>query len=321
VSDYLWDKSGAPDPEIQRLEELLSGFAYEPKKPVRRWRAARYLAAAACLIAAAGVGAWLWKLQGPSWDVASLAGAPRIGSASIPATGRLRPGQWLQTDSASRARVEIGGIGDVEIAPNSRVSMVRSRATEQRMALDRGRIRASIYAPPRIFIVDTPSATAVDLGCVYTLDVGEDGSGLLHVIAGWVSIEAHGRESLIPARAICESRKGKSPGTPYFEDAPEALVSALRRFDFADAGYEALREILAAARPRDGLTLWHLLSRASGTDREAVYYRLAALNPPPEGVTREGALTNDSAMLEAWWNSLGLGDASWWRKWKPRVVE
>ena len=29
--DYLWDKSGEPDPEIQRLEEMLKPLRYEPK--------------------------------------------------------------------------------------------------------------------------------------------------------------------------------------------------------------------------------------------------------------------------------------------------
>ena len=29
--DYLWDKSGQPDPEIQKLEEILGTLRYQPK--------------------------------------------------------------------------------------------------------------------------------------------------------------------------------------------------------------------------------------------------------------------------------------------------
>ena len=29
--DYLWDKSGQPDPQIQKLEEILGTLRYEPK--------------------------------------------------------------------------------------------------------------------------------------------------------------------------------------------------------------------------------------------------------------------------------------------------
>jgi hypothetical protein len=315
MSDYLWDKSGPPDPDVERLEQLLSEFAYRTAPPVRRMRPRHYLGIAAAVIAIAGAAMYGWRMQSAGWEVASLEGVPRIGSNPIAGKAKLTKGKWLETDSESRAQVEIGAIGDVEVAPGSRVGLVRSHASEQRMALERGRIRASIFAPPRIFIVDTPSATAVDLGCVYTLEVDDAGSGLLKVVAGWVSLEANGRESFIPATAVCLTRKGSPPGTPYFEDAPDSLRTALERFDFEKGGYEALREVLAAARPEDGLTLWHLLSKTTGPEREAVYHRMAALAPPPAGVTREGILAGDAPMLEAWWNSLGLGDASWWRKW------
>ena len=318
MSDYLWDKSGRPDPEVERLEQLLSEFAYRGKPGTHRNRVVRYLAIAAALVLMVGAAVYGWRTQSAGWQVATLEGAPRIGSDAIEGKGKLTKGEWLETDSGSRAQVEIGAIGDVEVAPGSRVGLVRSSATEQRMALERGRIRASIFAPPRIFIVDTPSATAVDLGCVYTLEVDDAGSGLLKVVAGWVSLEANGRESFIPATAVCLTRKGSPPGTPYFEDAPDGLRMALERFDFEKGGYEALRQVLEAARPEDRLTLWHLLSRTSGMEREAVYYRMASIAPPPQGVTREGILAGDAPMLELWWNSLGLGDASWWRKSKIR---
>src|SRR5438093_5352438 len=61
------------------------------------------------------------------------------------------------------------------------------------------------------------------------------------------------------------------------------------------------------------LTLWHLLSRVSDADRPGVYDRLAALAPPPAGVTREGILRLDRQMLDSWWNSLGFGDVFVWR--------
>ena len=44
-----------------------------------------------------------------------------------------------------------------------------------------------------------------------------------------------------------------------------------------------------------------------------MYDRLAALVPPPTGVTRGGVLGGDRQMLDLWWNRLGLGDTSLWR--------
>ena len=87
------------------------------------------------------------------------------------------------------------------------------------MALDRGRIRALIWAPPRYFFVNTPSAVAVDLGCAYTLDVDPRGWGLVHVTSGWVAFEHGERESFIPQDAVCATRPRFGPGTPHYDDA------------------------------------------------------------------------------------------------------
>jgi hypothetical protein len=88
-------------------------------------------------------------------------------------------------------------------------------------------MQAFIWAPPRQFYVDTPSAVAVDLGCAYTLEVGDDGQGLLSVVGGWVAFEWQGRETFVPAMAMCVTRPRLGPGTPYFSDASEDFQNAL----------------------------------------------------------------------------------------------
>src|SRR6185503_12157163 len=65
-----------------------------------------------------------------------------------------------------------------------------------------------------------------------------------------------------------------------------------------------LGQVLAEARPRDSLTLWHLLRRVEGEDRIKVYERLAVLVPPPASVTREGILRLDRNMLDLWQDNL-----------------
>ena len=44
--------------------------------------------------------------------------------------------------------------------------------------------------------------------------------------------------------------------------------------------------------------------------------RLVDLVPPPRGVTREGVLRGERAMLDAWWDELDLGSIDHWRLWK-----
>ena len=92
-------------------------------------------------------------------------------------------------------------MGEVEVEPNSQLSVVTLGKTEQRLDLKRGRITAMIWAPPGQILVNTPSAVTVDLGCAYTLEVDSNGVGLVKVTAGWVAFESEGKESFIPATA------------------------------------------------------------------------------------------------------------------------
>ncbi len=336
--DYLWDGSGEPDPEVERLARLLGRFRHNrpaaefpwlarpdaigARKPRRSpfWALFPRLAVAAAVVLVVA-GTWLAvRWMRPSWEVARLEGSPKIGSSRMGETGRLAVGEWLETDSSSRAQIGIGAIGVVRVEPNTRVRLLRAQATEHRLALARGTMHAQIWAPPRLFAVETPSAVAVDLGCTYTLKVNETGAGLLRVTYGWVAFEFSGRESFVPESALCATRPGVGPGTPYYEDTSEAFQAALARLDFEKLSPEeravALGVVVAEAGKRDALTLWHLLSRVDGPERALVYDRMAALVPPPPGVTREGLLAGDRRMLDLWWNQLGLSNASWWRFWK-----
>lgn len=238
----------------------------------------------------------------PSWNVETLAGMPTIGNSSE--NGKLAVGEFLETDANSRAKIQVANIGNVEVAPNSRVQLVKTNSTEHRLSLEKGELKAKILAPPRLFIVDTPSAMAVDLGCEYTLEVDKDGNGKLHVTGGFVALEKDGRESIVPAGAIALTKKGKGIGTPFADDASQKFQNALFKFDFENGGSAALQTIINEASLYDSLTLWHLLSRVEKTQRGKVFDALALQVKSPAKVTREGILKLDKKMLDAWWQEI-----------------
>jgi hypothetical protein len=345
MNEYLWDGSGTPDPEIQRLESLLAEFRHnenpfvlpaetiatsKPRGLLVQFPWLPRFAAAAVIVLAVVIPFFLPSTRvappptGPSWEVSNLEGAPQIGSQSIftnQSATKLYVGQTLTTNSSSRASLSEDDLGQIEIDPNSRVRLLQSGPNHKRLQLDVGTIHAAIWAPPGEFVVDTPSAIAVDLGCAYTLHVTPDGSGTIRTTLGWVGFHLNGRDSFIPAGAMCSTRPKVGPGTPYFEDASESFREALHSFDQSEpdspAVPAALSAILSQARAKDGLTLWHLLSRTEpGNERAEVYARFAALVPPPQGVTRDGILHLDSHMLDLYWNALDLGDISIWRYWE-----
>lgn len=350
MSDYLWDGTGAPGPgdrDVATLEAMLrplrAPLPAAPQLPApvdaARFRragtrgialSARFLAPALAMAAAIVLMvASTYERNSASiaptatWEVAQMDGQPRIESPSQSAplvgTGRLAVGQTVVTDHESRARLDVASIGQVTIDNNTRVRLVATREGRHELALARGTLHAFISAPPGQFIVNTPSSKATDLGCVYTLHVDEDGTGLLSVAAGWVAFEYKGRESFVPARASARTDPAFGPGTPRYDDTDEPFQRALEQFDYdrrAEVKATALAYVLQHVRPQDAMTLWHMIPRTTGADRTAVIDTLNRLAPMPIGVTRDAAQNLDQRTLDLWWNALGLQDASWWRMWK-----
>jgi hypothetical protein len=81
--DYLWDKSGEPDPQIQELEQILAPLRYQPKPlelPVARPRNYLPLAiAATVLIALLAGGLWLKsRRQKPAAQLEQAQSVPSV---------------------------------------------------------------------------------------------------------------------------------------------------------------------------------------------------------------------------------------------------
>jgi hypothetical protein len=286
-------------------------------RPPSSWRVR--MAVAAAVILALSIGVWLYKNQQgaghgsakSAWSVIALGGTPKIGSETISSRGSMSIGDWLETDENSSAQIAVGTIGNVDIDKNTRIRLLETEPTEHRLELARGKMSARIWAPPRLFFVDTPSAVAADLGCAYTLEVDDKGDGRLKVTSGWVALQAKERESIVPEGASCETQLGTGPGTPFFDDSAPAFQKALNKVDFDKdpaTRTTALEEMLAHSRPRDTLTLWHLLPRVKENDRARVYQKMESFAAPPAGVTREGVLKLDQKMLDQWRDAL---QASW----------
>jgi len=266
-------------------------------------------AVAAGLLIVATLGIWLLRRGqtpvpvSPSWEVQRIDGTLRVGESSVANKGKMSMGEWVETGKDSKAQISVASIGQVEIGPDTKVRLLQTQPTEHRLELARGKMSARIWAPPRLFFVDTPSAIAADLGCAYTLEVNGSGASLLRVTVGWVALQLKDRESMVPAGAACETRPGIGPGTPYFEDAAPEFRASLTKIDFDNDSAStntALDVLLTHTRKRDTLTLWHLLGRVNETERGKVYDKIASFVPPPAGVTREGVLSLDQKMLDLW---------------------
>src|SRR6185503_8401287 len=162
--DYLWDKSGEPDPEIAKLERTLGALGHKgdpfvlpetieavdpagrrerdrfvagrerPATPFdMRWLniPVRVWAAAAALVVVVGAGLlWMSEQRANGWTVARLDGVPRVGAGEVHGTGTLAVGEWLETDGGARARVKVGKIGELLVEPNTRLRLLGAGGKE-----------------------------------------------------------------------------------------------------------------------------------------------------------------------------------------------
>jgi len=277
-----------------------------------RIRLPHALAIGLALVTVVGALWLLPRLFTPAWDVARLEGAPRVGDTPLAGTGQLQRGEWLVTDDQSRAVLNVGAIGNVEVEPNTRLQLVAASLRNHRLSLASGTIEARIAAPPRLFFVETPSALAIDLGCAYRLHVDSTGGSILHVTAGYVELQHGDRTAVVPAGSMCLTRPGHGPGTPFDEDASDAFRRALAWLDFDDGGAEALTALLAEARPLDAPTLWQLMYTIDPAERGRLYDRLVDLVSAPAGIPRDAVLRADLAAIEAWDRHLNMDlDTGW----------
>src|SRR3989440_6818433 len=149
---YLWNRSGEPDPEVAELENLLEPFRYKPTPEIshrvtKGMRVGRHsyftwwvgIAAATTIVAVIVSG--VWRIAAPDrnersiWKMSSNGATPHA----------VRTGQTIETGH-SGVRLESEFIGEVNVAPSSRLHIMRATREEQRLALERGTIHAFIWA-------------------------------------------------------------------------------------------------------------------------------------------------------------------------------
>ncbi len=297
--DYLWDRSGKPDPEVEQLEKLLSPLGHDaPLAQLRPRRRVRWIIASSVVAAAAAAVVLVVALprgsepppcRGSGFLFVAHGGAVTCSGAQV-ATGVLPVGGVLDT-GGHEADLDVADIGQVELGPNTKITLDQSDETRHHLLLDHGHLHARVNAPPRLFAVSTRSTDVVDLGCAYTIDADHTGAGKIHVELGKVELATRsGAIVVAPRNTHAAILAGNQPGLPVVDGASQDVEAAVVRGDF--------ETLIAAARPEDAITLVNL-AVVDPARRRAAVTRLDELVTAPAGVTRDTAIA-DPYVLERW---------------------
>ncbi len=263
-NDYLWDGSGSPDPEIQRLEQLMRPLRHDaPLKlvPPKR-RRPRWIVGGAVAVAAAAAIAIVWLARpdkpcsGGEGMVFTGTGELSCGDGRV-ASGVLPIGSTIDTGT-HEADLQIATIGVAHLGPDTRVRLDATSRAGHNLFLERGSMHARVTAPPRLFAITTPSTAVTDLGCEYEIHVDARGAGEIRVLSGKVELaaDAHGVIVVAPAGTHATIRPGRHPSIPIANGASDALAAAVAAYDRGEA--TAIAAVIAAATESDAITIANL---------------------------------------------------------------
>lgn len=284
MSDYLNDRTGTPDPEVQRLESALRPHRWRKRPspvPALAIATIAMAAAASVLLAVA------WGLSGPS----EPGGWSSVTAACTGCTWEI--GDTLDTTEGAKAR--IADRGSVVAAQGAVLTRLDSD-TGARFRLERGTIDVEVDAPPEWLVIETPGVEVVDLGCAYTLTVDEQGKGGIIVRSGAVALVGDTRTEVLAGSAAATWDSGYT-GLPVRVDAPVELVRAVDAWD--SGASDDVMPLCQAAGPEDLTTLFHLLGRLERDElRAKVVDSLLELVPGEAPVDRDALIAGDESEMD-----------------------
>jgi hypothetical protein len=275
--DWLWNGGPPPDPDEARRIAALQTLARDRKPPALPDRPRRWVwPVVGTLVVAAIVllAIWTWP-QPQGWEIRTLSGtAPCAGARCS-----MWPGDTLNVPDGSRWELDLG-TGTVQVAGGSTLTRIDTDGFPMR--LDSGSVEVQTKATAFALRIETPSATAIDLGCAFALEADAQGTRL-SVTEGAVALQNDLGTSVVGGGSAASAAIGAAPSIPLRRDAPDALRAAIDAND--------LDAILANARGRDLFTLWHVLQLVAPAERQRVLDRIVELEP--------GVLPTDEARLVA----------------------
>ncbi len=306
--DYLWNRSGTPDPDVERLEKLLAPLAHDApldEVRLRRKRRTPWFVIGAVIAAAAAVAIYIALPRttpvpsrcrgGEGFAFTGVGGAVSCDGTAV-AHGVLPVGAALETGDVE-ASLTIADIGTARLGKQTRVRLDRTDRERHELALDRGHMHAKVVAPPRLFAVTTKHTDVIDLGCEYTIDIDDNGAGSICVLTGVVELATKsGAVVTAPEGSCAQILAGQRPGLPVANGARPEIVDAVHAYDRGDAG--ALDRLLAIADRRDAMTL--IAAAAIDPRGRAVLERLMELSPPPDAEISVDSALSDPAHFAAW---------------------
>jgi hypothetical protein len=231
------------EPTVAAIGRAIRSAGIDRRRRRRQGVVFGALAAAASLILAVGAARW-GTAEDAAGETPVAVVAPAAPPASLEATQgalalergghrqlvaqgarqELREGDVIVSELRSSGTVALSPLRQIDVASATRMTLSQLGGDAPRVRLDRGHVGARVDVPhdghPKLF-VDTPDATLVVVGTVFTVDVSDrdshDDGGFtsVAVMRGTVVVQKEGVEiARVGAGQTWSSRPPRAPSTP-----------------------------------------------------------------------------------------------------------
>ena len=233
------------------------------------------------------------------WQVSSKSGTPSINNKALTQNEQFSRGDIVSTDASSTALIEIPDIGDIEIFSGTSFKRLEGNYSAK---LVNGKVNVNNENATERFSIEIPPAMIEDfyMANKYSVIVDERGNTIIEVTSGWLRIFSETIKSIVPQGYTLKVIKDAGISLPFRTGSNPEYSKLSEDFLFGGKKDMTLDLLLTASSNTEAITLWNLLKRVEGVQREATYNRLHKLVPHPDAVKKKGILNLNPEMLQIW---------------------
>ena len=255
------------------------------------------------LLIALGYFLYDYQKYNSPWKVNTLEGTVTI-NGLLDNSGTISQGQSMLTNNLSRAAIRVPKVGNIEVGENSLIVLEKAKDGDNVVILRQGSINVVNNSNMPELSVGLGNCIVTDRGGEFNVSIDDKENARIFVKYGYVEIQKNQEIIYLNENYNCEIKFGFKIGTPYHEDASEALKEEVANFDYRNGGENSIEKIMELASERDMLTLLSLIPKSSQLKRQLLFQAIVNKYPPPETVTRMGIIKGDSQLLYLWWQEI-----------------
>ncbi len=238
-----------------------------------------------------------------TWNVKLINGSAKINDSEIKEEGSLSLNDVLTTGNKTKAVVEVSGIGEIEIGPNT----IFKRTNEsEKCAFEKGQIIARLFNNDNKFTIKLAGTEITDYknGNTYSLSHLEDGRFELNVIKGWMKAKSNYNQSIVPQNYFLYITETGGCGLPCPQNTTPEIKNLISEYSLQGNAETVLGTFISLTDKSEAISLWNLLPRLNPLIRGAVYEKLNELIGAPKSVTKNGTIELDNRMMNLWFRKI-----------------